>query len=226
MQPDVAALVALAEAKAVRVQLVKAQATEAAVLAALTAWFGSKEAITADQLPDHLIDLLVQLGVDRQAVLHVGEMATVKSLSGRGRHGSPEPTRGMTVTRRVASEEPHMRAMYVLAAAKRLSKALADDRFNDAVSIENTYLMAHVGAGQNRRRAAKKVDDLGDHVLVWRTAGDSKVEAACASLEGRLFTANTLPGGAIPGAVTPRCRCHAEVYGRGPLLDWGFTHHS
>jgi hypothetical protein len=164
--------------------------------------------------------MLAQLGIDRKAALQVGEMATVKSLSGRGRHGSPSDD--STLVRRVASEEPHMRAMYVLAASRRLSSA---DRFDDALSTENTYLMAHVRAGQNRRRAAKKVDGLGDHVLVWRTAGDSKVEAACASLEGRLFTANTLPGGAIPGAVTPRCRCHAEVYGRGPLLDWGLSQH-
>lgn len=221
MRPDVAALVALAEAKAVRVRLVKAQATEAAVLAALTAWFGSKDAISADQLPDHLIDMLAQLGIDRKAALQVGEMATVKSLSGRGRHGSPSDD--STLVRRVASEEPHMRAMYVLAASRRLSSA---DRFDDALSTENTYLMAHVRAGQNRRRAAKKVDDLGDHVLVWRTAGDGHVTARCSLLDGRLFTADNLPNGEMPGAVYPNCRCHAEVFGRGPLLNWGSADHS
>lgn len=221
MRPDAEALVALAEARAFGVQLTKAQGTEAAVLAALTAWFGSKDAISADQLPDDLISLLSELGISREAAIKVGEMATVKSLSGRHSHGSPQPTGDMTVTRRIASEEPHKRALYVLAAAKRLSKAILDDRFTDAISTENTYLMSHVRAGQNRRRAAKKVDDLGGQVLVWRTAGDGEVEAVCASMEGRLFTANNLPGGLLPGAVYPYCRCRAEAFGRGPIPDWG-----
>jgi hypothetical protein len=213
-------LVALAKAKSVTMrQLLKAvdqQASQAAVLAALTAWFGSRDAIEADQLPPRLISMLMQLGITRNAAERVGSMATVKSLSGRTKGGSP--VLASTVVRRVAAEEPRMRAMYVLAAARRLTAA---EDFDSAMDRETLYLKMHVQAGQNRRRAAKKVDDLGDNVLVWRTAGDSKVEARCAVLEGRLFTADNPPDGEIPGAVHPHCRCHAVVFGKGPLLNFG-----
>jgi hypothetical protein len=219
MNPDVRALMALARAKTVRPQLAKVfnpQVTENAVLAALTAWFGSRDAIKADSLPPDLIDMLVELGIDSKAAIEVGEMATVKTLSGRSSAGSPGIKNNMTVTQRVAADEPHMRALYVLAAARRLSKA---SDYDSALSLERQYLASHVAAGQNRRRAAKKVDDLGDRILVWRTAGDKDVTSSCAMLEGRLFTAKNLP--AIPGAVHPHCRCHAEVWGHGPLIDFG-----
>lgn len=222
MNSNTRAMVALAKAKsATMAQLLKVvdeQASQAAVLAALTVWFGSSDAVQADQLPPRLISMLMQLGVSRNAAERIGSMATVKSLSGRTKGGSPAPEREMTVVRRVASEEPRMRAMYVLAAARRLTAA---EDFDAAMDRETLYLKMHVQAGQNRRRAAKKVDDLGDHVLVWRTAGDSRVEARCAMLEGRLFTPNNPPDGEIPGAVHPRCRCHAEVFGKGPLLNFG-----
>lgn len=212
---------ALARAKSTRTQLAKlwkAADTDSGVLAALTQWFGSREAIKADSLPQFLVDMLVSVGIDEKAAVQVGEMATVKSLSGRSSSGSPEIKNNMTVTQRVAADEPYMRALYVLAASRRLTKATD---YDSALDLERTYLASHVSAGQNRRRAAKKVDDLGDNILVWRTAGDSRVESRCAMLEGRLFTARNLPNGDIPGAVHPHCRCHAEVWGHGPLIDFG-----
>lgn len=204
------ALAALAKARAHSNKLLKAHSSETAVLAALTAWFGSKDSISADELPTRLVDMLVELGLDRDSIITIGEMATVKSLSGRTSQGSPEIANDMSVTRRVAADEPYMRAMYVLAAAKRLSKA---DNYDSALSAEKTYLASHVSAGQNRRRAAKKVDDLGDQVLVWRTVMDEKTTPECAAADGRLFTADKLPNGMIPGAVHARCRCHAEPWG-------------
>lgn len=202
---------ALARAKS------QSDASEAAVLAALTGWFASREAIAASHLPDWLIDMLVKLGVDRKAAEWVGEQATVKRLSGRSRYGSPSPTSDMTVARRVASEEPKIRARYVLAAARRLTEA--KDRFNDAVTAELRYLAAHVSAGQRRRIAARRLDALGDQLLVWRTVIDQWTTPDCIALNGRLFTRNNPPG--IPGAMHFRCRCTAEPAGRGPIVDWG-----
>jgi SPP1 gp7 family putative phage head morphogenesis protein len=214
----VRALMALA-----RAQVTKARPTQLEVLARLTAWFASKEAIHASQLPDGLIDALVALGLDRQAVTKVGEMVLGNPLSGRSRHGSPAPFEGMPATRRVAAQEPRMRARYVLAAARRLTQGLADRRYNVALDAEQRYLDAHVAAGRKRRAVARRVDELGGegHVLVWRTAGDERVTPECRALEGRLFTAENPPGGQLPGAVHPRCRCHAEQWGRGPFLQWG-----
>lgn len=196
-------------------------AADTAVLAALTAWFASKAAIAATGLPDTLLELLTNLGIDRQVAVAVGEMATVKALSGRSRHGAPAPTGDMTLARRVAIEEPEMRARYVLAAARRLTEALLLDRYGAAWALEQRYLAMHIKAGQNRRAAARRVDKLGSdgQVLVWRTAGDDRVTPDCAALEGRLFQASNPPG--IPGAMHMLCRCHAELWGHGPLLNWG-----
>lgn len=193
----------------------KAAVNERAVLAALTAWFGSKDAIKATQLPDNLIKMLVSIGIDVGVAKKVGHMVLVRPLSGRSRHGAPAPYTGMPATRRVASEEPEMRARYVLAATQRLTEAIADDTYPQALSNEQRFLNMHVAAGRNRRQAARRVDDIGGNgqVLVWRTAGDSRVESACRALEGRLFTASNPPSGVYPGAVHSRCRCHAETWG-------------
>lgn len=211
------ALMALARAKSAEVT----HASQTAVLTALAVWLGSKDAVSASGLPDSLIGMLVALGIDRRAAVTVGEMATVKRLTGRTSGGSPPPTESMTVMRRVASDEPMMRAQYILAAARRLTAAISSDRFDAALAAEQKYLAAHVKAGQNRRAAAKRVDDLGTHVLVWRTVMDEKTTPECAAMDGRLFMASNPPGGMIPGAVHSRCRCRAEVFGRGPILDWG-----
>lgn len=188
---------------------------ERAVLAALTSWFASKEAVTAKQLPDNLIKMLIDVGIDAGIAEHVGEMVLAKPLSGRSRHGAPAPYRGMTAARRVASEEPEMRARYVLAAARRLTEAVENDLYDQALSNEKRYLGMHVAAGRKRRVAARQVDDIARNnpVLVWRTAGDNRVEAACRALEGRLFTADNPPDGIYPGAAHPRCRCHAAAWG-------------
>lgn len=196
-------------------------ATEAAVLALLTAWFASKPAITATELPDDLINQLVGIGIARKAAGQVGRMVLARRLTGRSRHGSPNPYHGMPATRRVAAGEPRMRAQYVLAAAKRLTQGIADGVFDQALEKERRYLDAHVDAGRNRRRAARRLDELGENgqVLVWRTVMDQRTTPECAALDGRLFTADNPPG--IPGAMHSRCRCRAEVWGRGPLLNWG-----
>jgi SPP1 gp7 family putative phage head morphogenesis protein len=205
-----------------RAQVAKAQrVSELEVRARLTAWFSSKEAIHATQLPAGLIDALVGLGIDRKAAVTVGEMVLGNPLTGRSRYGAPGGFEGMPATRRVAAEEPRMRADYLLAAARRLTEALKKDRYDQALETERRYLDAHVAAGRNRRAAAQRLDELGKdgQMLVWRTAGDDRVTPECAALEGRLFTADNAPG--IPGAMHSRCRCSAETWGRGPFVNWG-----
>lgn len=188
---------------------------EHAVLAALTAWFAGKEAIAATVLPPTLIKMLIDIGIDAGVAEHVGEMVLAKPLSGRSRHGVPAPYKGMPAARRIATEEPEMRARYVLAAARRLTQSLAEDTYDQALSNEKRYLGMHVAAGRKRRSAARQVDDVAKNspVLVWRTAGDSRVEPVCRALEGRLFTADNPPDGTYPGAAHLRCRCHAAAWG-------------
>lgn len=202
---QVRALMAMARAKAA--------ATSGEPLQALTDWFASQPAIPATELPDDLVDELVARGLSRQAVIDAGKLASRPPLTGRSRYGSPSPRDGMTAVRRVASEEPGMRAQFVLASARRLTDA---DDFDDQLAVEQRYRDMHVALGRKRRQAARQVDAAESQSLagwlVWRCA--AKPEARCAALEGRLFTPDNPPG-AYPGAVHVSCRCHAEPW-NGP----------
>lgn len=225
-EATVRALMAIARAKAAGTDGLRAQLNkvdlfsqivyEGRVLDALTTWFASKDAVKATELPRAVVDELVANGIKRDIAEQVGEMVLAKPMTGRTRHGAPSPQDDMTAMRRVASEEPSMRAQYVLAACKRLS--LADSPTGTALKNERRYLDMHVAAGRGRRAAAKKIDAIDAPVLIWRTQEDSKVEARCAMLDHRLFTADNPPNGAYPGAVHPRCRCYAVAWAR-PLFQ-------
>lgn len=203
-------------------------AAETAVIAALMAYFASTAAVSATLLPARLVTRLTDLGLEPRVVRAAGRLAMAPPLTGRGRYGSPvrDVTRATTTTvRDVKADEPLMRARYVLAAAKRLSKALLLDVKNavssdetaakdsylaKAVRIEKTYLDAHRGAGQNRLRAARAFDQVAaaagpDGKLRWVAhAGACPI---CAGLDGTLFTVDAPPDGLIPGAVHPHCGC-------------------
>lgn len=187
-----------------------------AVLAALIAWFSSKDSISATKLPAGLVEMMVSAGYTRAAAVTAGEIATSAPLTGRNRGGSPSPNG--TAAGKVAADEPEMRANYLLAAAERLQDGDDSDK---AKAAEERYLQQHLEAAKNRMRCAKKLDEAFKEapVLVWRTVMDDRTTPECAALNGRLFTRKTMPG--IPGAMHSRCRCTAEPAGSGPLLDWG-----
>lgn len=217
----VRALMALARAKAATAQLIKLDheivfTGEHDLLVALTKWFASPDAISARALPGELVDRLVASGIKRALADQVGRMVLAKPMSGRHRGGAP--TTNDTAMQRVASEEPQMRALYVLAACKRLTAAAEDGDPARAMDKERRYLDQHVAAGRGRRAAAKKVDDLGADLLVWRTQEDVRVDARCALNDHRLFTIDNPPGGVYPGAAHPKCRCYAVVWG-SPLFQ-------
>lgn len=219
----VRALMALARAKVSSAQLTKVDhsipyTADQHLVTALTNWFASADAVKATELPDYLIEMLVASGIKREVAEQVGHMVLAKPMTGRTRHGAPRAQDHMAAMRRVASEEPQMRALYVLAASKRLTVAAEDDNSTSALTRERRYLDMHVAAGRGRRAAAKKVDALDSQLLVWRTQEDSKVEARCAMLDHRLFTIDNPPDGVYPGAAHPKCRCYAVAW-RGSLFQ-------
>lgn len=184
----------------------------------LTSWFASPAAIGADGLPGYLLDFLASNGIKRSIADTVGRMVLVEPMSGRTRAGSPDLTPDASAAQRVASEEPRMRALYVLAASRRLTAADEDGDLDAALVREHRYLGQHVAAGRGRRTAAVKVDDLGAPLLVWRTQEDNRVDPRCALLDRRLFAVDSPPDGVYPGAAHPMCRCYAEVWG-SPLFQ-------
>jgi SPP1 gp7 family putative phage head morphogenesis protein len=198
-------------------------ATATALLVLLTAWFRSKAAISATQLPTEILSALTAAGFDPTAVAQAGEIVLDHPLSGRTRGGSPEAKPGLPVVRQVAAEEPEVRARYLLAATERLTEAEQAGDFDAAVRREATYAVQHVKAGQNRRAAAIRLAELAgdtDQLLVWRAVMDQRTTPDCAALNGRIFHASDPPG--LPGAMHSRCRCSAETWGQpGPLINWG-----
>lgn len=191
----------------------KAAATRGEPLRALTDWFASRDAIAATELPERLIDELVARGLDRQAVIDAGRLACDPPMTGRSRHGAPKPRGGMNAVRRVASEEPRMRAQFVLASARRLAEAEVEDRFSEQLVNEKRYRDMHVALGRKRRQAARQADEAASQSragwLVWRCA--AKPEARCKALEGRVFHVDNPPG-AYPGAVHLSCKCHSDPW--------------
>lgn len=186
----------------------------------LAAWFGSRAAITAMTLPEEIVAELASIGIGHTAALKAGEIVLQHPLSGRTGAGSPEAKPNTTAARMVAAEEPEMRAEFLLNSAERLSEALGEGDFDKAVAAEERYAEQHVAAGQNRRRAAKKLDELAakTRFCVWRTVMDKRTTPDCAALNGRIFPASDPPG--IPGAMHPACRCTAEAW-NGPVLQRG-----
>lgn len=123
----------------------------------------------------------------------------------RGKAGSP-----VSMARRMAADEPTMRARYLLAAAKRLTAAAAQREFTAALRRERAYLAAHRRAGQRRAQVARDYDQAarGQMFMRWVTAGDSRVDPHCAALAGTIWHVDRPPA-VIPGAVHPWCRCRA-----------------
>lgn len=187
-----------------------------AIIAALILWFGSAAAVSAARLPADLIRQLVASGLSERAVRAAARITMAPPLTGRRRGGSPTPHPGMTAARAVASEEPQMRAQYLVKASERLTEANQNGVFLQALRLEEHYLDQHTAAGRNRARAAAALDQVAaEHGpwLVWRTAGDARVEADCRALSGTVFTVDDLPKvhglPVMPGAVHPQCRCEA-----------------
>lgn len=190
---------------------------EEAVIAALALYFASTAAVSAVMLPKRLVEQLMALGLSARAIRAAGRAAMAPPLTGRGRYGSPARGATTTALRGVKSEEPTMRARYVLAAAKRLTRATTLGVLPQALRQEKTYLAGHRRAGQNRANAAARLDRVAAESgpwLRWATKNDDRVEADCRALAGRVFTVDNLPvvNGipAIPGALHVRCRCWPE----------------
>lgn len=203
---------------------------EEAVIAAVALFLASVVAVKAITLPLRLVDRMVGLGLNRRAVRAAGKLTMEPALTGRSRWGSPtvvdDPNPNpfglassrrfgpQTMVRRMAANEPTMRARYLLAAAKRMTKAAAKAEFIAALRREQAYLAAHRRAGQRRARAARAYDVAarGQLFMVWVTAGDSRVDPHCAALAGSVWSVDRPPV-PCPGAVHPWCRCVARPLG-------------
>jgi hypothetical protein len=197
--------------------------TEQAVVDVLTTALLEGALVAGTAIPLYLLLRLTSLGIDKRAA----RAAIRLGLTDPVRIPRDLRVRG-TAASRVAAVEPAIRARYILNAAKRITDNLVHvgdqpHGLITAIRDERRYLAQHIDAAHNRRRAAQAVDAVArtSPFMIWQTAGDSRVEADCATLNGQLFTiadppmAHGLP--VLPGSVHPRCRCKALPFGASPI---------
>lgn len=203
---------------------------EEAVIAAVALFLASVVAVRAVTLPLRLVDRLVGLGLNRRAVRAAGKLTMEPALTGRTRWGSPtvaedpEPNPfgpatsrrfgPPTMVKRMAANEPTMRARYLLAAAKRMTKAAAQGEFTAGLRREQTYLAAHRRAGQRRARIAREYDEAarGQQYMRYVAVMDSRTTPDCAALDGSIWHVSNPPF-PPPGARHVSCRCRAVPIG-------------
>lgn len=163
---------------------------EEALIVALAAYLASSAAVSAVALPPALVGRLTSMGLAPRAVRKAGRLTLDPPLTGRNRWGSPTPPTpgdGASLARMVAADEPIWRARYLMAAARRLTAAIARREFTRAVTKERRYLRQHRAAGQRRRAGAQQADRARARsrsgLLVWEggTCPD------CEPRNGRVF---------------------------------------
>src|SRR5882724_2758603 len=121
---------------------------EEAVVAAVAVFLASTVAVHAVTLPVTLVRRIATLGLSTRAIRVAGRLTLEPALTGRTRWGSPTlpaPTKfgRVPMVRRMAADEPTMRARYLLNAARRLTDAATKGEFTAGLRREQSYLAAH-----------------------------------------------------------------------------------
>jgi F like protein len=184
---------------------------EEAVIAASAAYLATSAAVKAVALPTVLVSRLVALGLSTRAVRAAGRLVLDPPLTGRTRWGSPTRRFGkQTMVRRMAAQEPVMRARYLLAAAKRLTDAIVAGEFTAGLARERRYLDLHRKAGVRRAKVAREYDRVarGHRFLRWQAVMDDRTTADCAARNGSRWSVDN-PIFPPPGAAHVACRCVA-----------------
>jgi hypothetical protein len=138
------------------------------------------------------------------------------------------------------------RAQFLLAAAKRLTRALGTNPPKDAVMAalrrERQYWRQHLHAGDRRTQAAALVDSMADtasgqvtdpreparprRVLGWRAVLDERTTPDCRAAHRKNFYADQEPRIGWPGAVHVQCRCvPVPPWPTRQLVDGGLLPH-
>jgi hypothetical protein len=119
---------------------------------------------------------------------------------------APAPAVVVSAARTVAADEPWLRALYLLNAAKRLTAAILAGAFAAALIAERRYLNQHRAAGIERRAGAAAVDEVAARstgYLVW--VGGTCPQ--CKPLDGQVFRPGNMP---LP-PIHPGCACSVRA---------------
>src|ERR1700743_3827913 len=163
--------------------------TEDAIVAALAAALlirapGLNWAWPGARLKRRLVD---ELGLSPKAVDKASELALALV--------QPPPALydfTTTTVARVQAEAPTLVAQYLVNSAKRLDSAQRHGQYDAGARLEDIYAGQAKAAAANRLDAAKALDlsaaSSPTGMVVWKTAGDDRVDPECAALEGTVFS--------------------------------------
>lgn len=159
-----------------------------------------------------LVRVLVANGIETQAA------RAAVSLIGRTAASVATPTG--TASRSIRTAEVAYRASYLLAAARRLSRALVEARSTNepivaalhaALVSEGRFRTQHLEAVRNRARAGAAVDAasvLHGPLLGWYLGRAQTHTPDCVAANGHNFDATRPPRIGWPGTVHVRCSCY------------------
>lgn len=203
-------------------QAAETVATIAALLAAagsVGATYGAAETARAG-----IVHALGKLGLKRrQAADLVAQDAA-----------TPPPPRipVSAAARRVGGDGPTYRALYLVNAAKRLTKAVKspDLTVGDQLAKERRYFQQHKTAQTEREQAAQRIDAATNSygpILGWYARLDERTTPECRAANRRNFRPDQPPAIGLPGLKhSGRCRCWPgpPIPGANQVDDLGPAH--
>lgn len=168
--------------------------------------------LTLERFTHRLSLLLAPLGISPLAVV-----ALIGLLRAEGGLTVPAPTPGAGAAKAMQRGMIARRAMYILAAARRLSEGAS-------IETERRLFGAHQAAERRRRGAGQRVDAAAAQhgpVLGWWAQRDEKTTPACFAAHGSNFSALHPPAIGWPGTIhAGNCRCKPVApWPEGDFLD-------
>ena len=161
-------------------------------------------ALTSAELVRRLSILLAPLGIPPLAVLTL-----VALLEREGGLTFPAPTQTPGPGQATVTMQRGLigrRAMYILAAARRLAEG-------GTLDAERRIYAAHQAAERRRTEAARQIDETAaahGPILGWWSHKDSRTTPACRAAHGTNFSALAPPAMGWPGTLHGgQCRCRA-----------------
>ncbi len=168
--------------------------------------------LTLEHFMHRLSLLLAPLGISPLAVV-----ALIGLLRAEGGLTVPAPTPGLGASKAMQRGMISRRAMYMLAAARRLTEGAS-------IAAERRLFRAHLAAERRRKGAAERVEAAAAKygpVLGWWSQRDERTTPACFAAHGSNFSALHPPAMGWPGTIhAGNCRCKPVApWPQGDFLD-------
>lgn len=193
-----------------------------ALIATLALWIGMSVGFPFPPLPIDLRRRLDEMRFNAKALSAALRLALGIPVPGRGKWRRTDKSAAV----QVAAAEPRYRALYLMRAAERMTRSMANGVDSaTAIRAERANLDRSTEAARRRATAAYKADEAAQISpwLEWVAVTDGSTTPDCRAMNGKIFTLDQIPAIGLPGAVHPACRCEprpfgASLFGALPLI--------